>query len=591
MAKENLVFLVLLISVLTFTIISAEEFGYNFLVEPATVTNLSNSTVNNTDFCGGILCTNYLLRSGGSGSPMTGSIHFANGGLGLVVGAVTKNFNAIMDTDEDYFIDGSWEHRIGSQVFWSSGSNNIFQTGSNNTYASGSDAIFESGSDAIFQSGGDAIFQSGSRLIMDPSSDLRFGGSSGTFIRSVGAEVSLIEIASGYTERSSIFLFPIRNYTINGNTFNPGQFALVDFTIRSVNNNILNVDSSADKLTLDGDIDLLDDLHYSVDNIGAFYGASDDYQLKYNTTGVFDKLLVGSLPREFQGFSEYRFDNDINVDRNDLIFGVGSSIVDSVGSRTVLEFTSVDREFAINSRWSFRNDLLLNTGGHLKVQSTGDTTWDSGSTFTFNAAIMEIAVDTFLRQGGVFGHTYQFASNNFISFQLTGDFKNTVGFVGQTVFTHNSSGIIFNPLSDNVSNVIMKGDTVIYFNATALGDKLTLNGDIDFLDDLHFAVDNIGIFQGASDDYQLKYNTTGVFDKLLVGSLPREFQGFSEYRFDANVSLKGFNLTNVDTIEVTNLNATTYHLANGGNITSNSSCLTLTSPDGTTTSDICNVGF
>jgi len=105
------------------------------------------------------------------------------------------------------------------------------------------------------------------------------------------------------------------------------------------------------------------------------------------------------------------------------------------------------------------------------------------------------------------------------------------------------------------------------------------NAPSEFNGDLRFVNDNIGNSYGASDDVKTFFNSSGHYDEVQIGSVSRIFKDYVNISFESDIIIEG-----VITAEI-------YNLSNGGNITSNSSCLILASPDGTTTSNICNVGF
>lgn len=105
------------------------------------------------------------------------------------------------------------------------------------------------------------------------------------------------------------------------------------------------------------------------------------------------------------------------------------------------------------------------------------------------------------------------------------------------------------------------------------------NAPSTFKGNIFFQADNIGTFFGASDDVKTFLNVSGHFDEVQMGSVPRIFKDYVNISFESDIFITG------------SVNATTYHRSNGGNTTSNSSCTIISSPDGTTTINICNDSF
>ncbi len=310
MAKEKLVLLILVISILTLTTISAEEFGYNLFGEP--IFDNTTGSVNNSIFCGGFPCIDYALKSGDN-LPITGGWDF---GSNLI-------FN-VSNITADFFIgDGSQLTNIAAGNPFDQSLNTTDNVSFNNLTIN-NEAFFEE--EAIFNSGTitfeDAIFKRGineatisgdtlGRIMIDAATTGAFPYVSITPHASTTFGMVLWHPAGGaFTNFKTVDSSPDYLSIAIGTSGTFGGYILNAFGQSGFGT----IPNSAYKVTINGDLIIDERIHLDRDNEEFAIGASQDVSQLFNSTGYFSSLDVGNVPYFFRGFERYDFDNDLNID-------------------------------------------------------------------------------------------------------------------------------------------------------------------------------------------------------------------------------------------------------------------------------------
>lgn len=505
-------YLVVALFLFLMTPVSLAEFGYDNpnlpkVTREPEVTTFNNNTafVNNSEFCGGVLCTLSWLTDG-SRSPATGDWDLGSnsldvgtlslGGNIIQSSSGTVNFNSdveVLGNDLDVgflTFSGSSITELFGIIFFgdddleTSGNIRIVSDSNNLSIGAGKDFLFEfDGTDATIV--GDVNSVSGDLNLGAYSGDYIFGNSGGISLHSpLNFEDSEV-LPGGFTVSRNIFI----TGTLDGATNNINQF-------------------------------------------------------------VHPKMQDSSI---------YEYDTAQSLLFNPTINSAGvnkqtSAVADPAGIRWT--------GFRATHRWQIAHNGVGSTDSVIGFHAFSLADVAGGSSGTGTVASMDGIRSEPSIKTGITATDLNFY--NIVEGVNTG-----------TIDTQN--GLMIPSLTDGtnnngISSLMTEGSNNLFINHSE-------DARSEFGGDIHFKGDNIGNFFGLSNDVKTFFNSSGHYDEVQIGSVSRIFKDYANISFESDVFIEGF------------MNATTYHLSNGGNITSNSSCMILASPDGTTTSNICNVGF
>ncbi len=335
--KSYEIFLIFVISILSITIISAEEFGYNLLTEP-TFDNVTAS-VNNSEFCDGILCS-LLLRTDGGNSPIA-DIDWGNHDL--------ENIDDL--TVNDLLSAGSWGANLVDNdglISLKSGDYNFLPITANWSFEN--ETLFTE--EATFNDGtttfGDTVFKSGINEALIRADSL--------------GRIRIDAATDG--------AFPYLSFTPHASTvfgmllWHPASGAYTNFKT---------VDSSPDYLSIAvgtsntfGGITLT-----SIGHLGVLKVAASTHEIDVNGAIRLDEVLDIDADTCLRiGASQ---DSEICYDGQDVVINpkvMGSGLVSILGSLNVSENLNVTGNINLNGSSSFNfyndtNDLIfkLETGG------------------------------------------------------------------------------------------------------------------------------------------------------------------------------------------------------------------------------------
>lgn len=592
--KKGLLLITLITLLMLPFIYAADDFAYNRLFRGVTINegggNVSNETVNDTTFCGGILCSLYALLDG-SNQPLTGDWNLANNSF--FIGSEDARITFAGSTNQRMRIDG------GEEVI------EIFDT--NQFY-------FPTQTDVPF------TFEFWNRdrtLTLQASS----GGSASLDVQNninVGENLFVSNFSStngNIQGRSFLYMgehLPenVANYFDNFNNFvaillrrssngtgdylqlqNSTNFTL--FTIEEDGNFTWNQDDRFSQIKparggaggQDMIIETNNQISFITDNglrlrVGDATNPNDMFlNLDMNGNNVTADYFKGNG-------SEL---TDINVDADYLRLDGGNSPTANIdwGNNEITNLAGITTVNLVASGTIFLgstimtgtldgNNEILNDFGSIDVRATNDfiggiqrnnhvdrttpTTFTNGADFTMQTADILMNSVSALKFGAT-PSSIEFDLFNAHFFQIQVGNNDLIQYAGVTVRLIDSNGFHFNSNNANSDFTIDSVNVDDAFDLDASLDELQIRVDLSIL------ADNAFFCQGLSRDGCELFNSTGFFNFLNVGSVPMFWEGYSLYSFDNDLKVFGnINITNNSITEILSL-----EFSNGDTITGNNS--------------------
>lgn len=595
---RGLLFIVVLVAFFVPMVVAVQvnnPYSYNSLeIFPTGIQNVSNETVNDTEFCGGILC-NLLLRRDG-GNLVIGNMNWGGFNLSNVNDIDASEITAVNFTATGFFIGNGSQLDVNNSIFC------------------------------------------GGILC---SSYLRLDGTNAPMLGSVDwGGFNITNLGTVEIRGTNPIL-----------TFNDTD-ATQDWTL-DLNANDLTISPTTPAngvLTLDSEVNVFPSLTgigpaMRFDSTHTLSGALPISQLIFDESTVTLSGSFLSFWSMIQSSAIIEGTTNAALGNNIQLFGTGITsksttaginppnlnILNSLANIVADGATtgSTSNHFMVNDQVTFATinggDLAFNQ--YFTVRSKPDTAISAGTTFDADIVGGMLIEDLDVASG-----TGTRTVINQIGIKIE---DLTVGTNKYGILSEMDSGFFLNHSGLAVSNfggdvIIKADDTRLGIGALGVADSYIDFDDTDmnifsanhvnflspiFMDSgvpIHFGstLTSITDFQGTSLLYNVSNLGTHVFqmDNIAISTLSDKLWTFNNGAVDTffkfgTSGLLEFGVGSDSVLNITSsnvtmsgdliidgvLNATTYLFKNGGNITSNGTCIITTSPDGSTVQNICDV--